>query len=80
MALTHGSVSETTAAMSLAQTCVGNDTGAANIAAAVQTPTFVVLGPRPDLEHDPQTMHLLRAPRLEEIQPAEVARRLLAVV
>ena len=79
-AITQGTVSETVAALSLVQTCVGNDTGAVNIAAAVDTPSFVVLGPRPPLEHDPDTLHMLRAPRLADIQPADVAQRLFAAV
>lgn len=80
MAITKGSVSETVAAMSLAQSCIGNDTGATNIAAAVATPTFVLLGPRPDLEQDPETLHLLKAPHLLDIQPAEVERQVLAAL
>ena len=78
MVLTDGSVSETVAAMSLAQCCAGNDTGGCNIAAAVDTPTFVILGPRPVLEHDPQTLHMIQAPRLEDITPDAVAERMLA--
>jgi heptosyltransferase-2 len=80
MAITNGTVSETVAAMSLMQTCVGNDTGAANIAAAVNTLTFVLLGPRPPLEHDPDTLHLLQAPSLADIRPADVAQRLFAAL
>jgi heptosyltransferase-2 len=76
--LTDGSVADTVAAMSLVQTCVGNDTGAANIAAAVGTQTWVLLGPRPPLEHDPQTLHMITAPRLEAIEPAEVAQLALS--
>jgi len=79
-AITDGTVSETVAAMSLAQSCIGNDTGATNIAAAVATPTFVLLGPRPDLEHDPETMRLIKAPQLLDITPAEVSRQVLALV
>jgi heptosyltransferase-2 len=71
-------VPETVAAMSLAQACVGNDTGATNIAAAMGTPTFVLLGPRPPLAHDPETMRLLQAASLSDIQPADVAARLAA--
>jgi len=37
-----------------------------------------VLGPRPPLEHDPQTLRLLVAKSLAEIQPEDVARRVLA--
>ncbi len=78
MAITKGTVSETVAAMSLVQACVGNDTGATNIAAAMGTPTFVLLGPRPPLEHDPESMHLLQAPRLGDIRASDVAPHLLA--
>jgi heptosyltransferase-2 len=77
-ALTDGSVGDTVAAMSLATTCIGNDTGACNIAAAVGTPTWVVLGPRPPLEHDPGTLHMIAAPRLADIRPGDVARHALA--
>ncbi len=80
MTLTDGTVADTVAAMSLAQTCVGNDTGATNIAAAVATPTFVLLGPRPDLEHDPATMHMLKAANLGDLSPADVAARALAAL
>jgi heptosyltransferase-2 len=76
MAITRGTVPETVAAMSLVQACVGNDTGATNIAAAMGTPTFVLLGPRPPLAHDPATMRLLQAAALSDIQPADVAARL----
>jgi heptosyltransferase-2 len=75
--ITQGSVADTVAAMALAQTCIGNDTGATNIAAATGTPTFVLLGPRPPLEHDPATLHLLQAARLDDLAPVEVARRAL---
>jgi heptosyltransferase-2 len=77
-AITTGTVAETVAAMSLVQTCIGNDTGATNIAAAMGTPAFVLLGPRPPLEHDPVSMHLLQAASLAEIQPGDVARRVFA--
>jgi heptosyltransferase-2 len=79
-ALTDGTVSETVAAMSLARCCAGNDTGGCNIAAAVATPTFVILGPRPVLEHDPATLHMIQAPRLADIAPPAVAQRMLAAL
>lgn len=72
LTLTDCSVAESTAALSLARACVGNDTGATNIAAAVGTPTWVLLGPRPPLEHDPETLRLIQAPRLLDISPAQV--------
>jgi heptosyltransferase-2 len=77
-AITDGTVAETVAMMSLLQTCIGNDTGSANISAAVGTPTWVVLGPRPPLEHDPETLHLIVAKSLADIQPEDVARVVLA--
>ena len=76
-AMTDGTVGDSVAALSLAQSCIGNDTGAVNIAAAVGTPTFVVLGPRPPLEHDPQTLRLLQAASLQDIRPQDVAERAL---
>lgn len=76
-AITDGTVAETVATMSLVQTCIGNDTGSANIAAAVGVPTWVVLGPRPPLEHDPETLRLIVAKSLAEIRPEDVARGVL---
>jgi len=76
-AMTDGSVADSVAALSLAQSCIGNDTGVVNMAAAVGTPTFVVLGPRPPLEHDPRTMRLLQAPSLQDIRADDVATQAL---
>ncbi|RZL90886.1 MAG: lipopolysaccharide heptosyltransferase family protein, partial [Variovorax sp.] len=76
--MTDGSVADTVAAMSLVRTCLGNDTGGVQIAAAVGTPTWVMLGPRPLLAHDPATLHALTAPHLAGILPADVARIALA--
>jgi heptosyltransferase-2 len=76
-AMTDGTVADSVAALSLAQSCIGNDTGAVNIAAAVGTPTFVVLGPRPPLEHDPRTLRLLQAASLQDIRAADVASQAL---
>jgi heptosyltransferase-2 len=76
--MTDASVAESVAALSLAQACAGNDTGAVNIAAAVGTPAFVVLGPRPPLEQDPTMLHLLQAASLSDISAADVEARLLA--
>lgn len=73
MAITDGTVADTVALMSLVQTCIGNDTGGVQMAAAVGTPTWVVLGPRPLLTHDPDKLHMLTAPSLSAIRPADVA-------
>lgn len=76
--VTDGTVAETVAAMSLMKTCLGNDTGGVQIAAAVGTPTWVMLGPRPLLNHDSKTLHNLVARSLADIQPGDVARIALA--
>ena len=76
-AMTDGSVADSVAALSLAQSCIGNDTGAINIAAAVGTPSFVALGPRPPLEHDPQTLRLVRAASLQDIRAADLVAQVL---
>ncbi|WAC73491.1 glycosyltransferase family 9 protein [Roseateles sp. SL47] len=77
LALTDTTVSDSAAVLSLAQSCIGNDTGMTNIAAAVGTSTYVVLGPRPPLEHDPGRMTLLQAPALSDIRADLVAQRVL---
>ena len=76
-AITDGSVADSVAALSLVQSCIGNDTGAVNIAAAVGTPTFVALGPRPPLEHDPQTMRLVQAASLQDIHATDLLAQVL---
>lgn len=78
LAITDGSAADTVATMSLARICIGNDTGATNIAAGVGTPSWVLLGPRPPLPHDPEKIKLLQAPQLADILPADVARQLLS--
>lgn len=79
-AMTDGTVADSIAAVSLAQSCIGNDTGAVQFAAAVGTHAFVVLGPRPPLEHDPEHVHLLQAPQLANISAAAVEARVSAVL
>lgn len=76
-AMVDGSVADSVAACALADSCTGNDTGVIQIAAAVGTPTWVVLGPRPLLEHDPKTLHNIAAPSLEAIRPETVAQTVL---
>jgi heptosyltransferase-2 len=78
--MTDGSVADSVAAVSLAQTCIGNDTGAIQFAAGVCRPAFVVLGPRPPLEHDPEHVHMLQAAQLSDISAADVEARVMAVL
>jgi heptosyltransferase-2 len=77
-AMTDGTVADSVAALSLARSCIGNDTGAANIAAAVGTRTWVILGPRPPLEHDPEHLAMIRAPALADIAPEQVLQQVAA--
>jgi heptosyltransferase-2 len=79
VAITDAGVADSVAALSLAQDCIGNDTGAANVAAAVGTPTWVVLGPRPPLEHDPERLHMIRGPVLQEITADAVVALVLVL-
>lgn len=79
-AMTDGTAADSVAALSLARSCIGNDTGAVNMAAGVGTHAFVVLGPRPPLEHDPERIHLLQAAQLSDISAAEVEARVFAVL
>lgn len=74
--LTDASVAESVAVLSLVRSCIGNDTGAVQFAAGVGTHAFVVLGPRPPLEHDPEHVHMLQAAQLADIRPDDVIRRL----
>lgn len=47
------SILQSAAVLRAADACIGNDTGMVNVAAAVERPTFVLLGARPLLDHDP---------------------------
>ncbi|AKJ30628.1 glycosyltransferase family 9 protein [Caldimonas brevitalea] len=61
----------TAAALEYADVCIGNDTGVVSIAAACECPTFVLLGDRPLLEHDP-LISCLVAPSLARLTPEDV--------
>lgn len=65
--ITDAPVLGSAALLKLADACVGNDTGMVNVAAAVACPTWVLLGDRRPLEHDPQNLHNLLAPSLQAI-------------
>ncbi len=55
------------AALQIADFCVGNDTGMVNVAAAVGTPSWVVIGSRPTLDQDPVNMQNITAAQLSDI-------------
>jgi heptosyltransferase-2 len=69
--LTRAHILESAAALSLAQACVGNDTGAVNLSVACNRPAYVVLGARKFIDHDP-LVHMLTAPKLSDITVADV--------
>lgn len=64
--ISRGTVLESAAVLSCSALCIGNDTGMVNIAAAVGRPTYVLLGNRPVLDHDP-LIHSLTAPSLAKL-------------
>lgn len=70
--ITDASPLGSAAALHVADICVGNDTGMTNVAAAVDTPSFVLLGARPPLEHDPVYLHNIRARSLTDITVDQV--------
>lgn len=70
-------VLQSAATLAQVDACIGNDTGMTNLAAALDRPSWVLLGSRPLLDHDP-LMQLLIAPSLSAITPAEVIRHIPA--
>jgi len=72
MVVTDAPVLGSAAALKLADHCVGNDTGMVNVAAAVGTPTHVIIGARSTLDHDPATLHNVKASKLSDISVEHV--------
>jgi len=60
------------AALAVADYCVGNDTGMVNVAAAVGTRSWVIIGSRSTLDQDPEHMVNVTAPKLSDISVARV--------
>lgn len=65
--ITDAHVLGSAAALQVADFCVGNDTGMTNVAAAVGRPSFVLIGSRPTLAHDPVNLHNVTAAKLSDI-------------
>ncbi|MCA6217804.1 glycosyltransferase family 9 protein [Ideonella sp. B7] len=89
LSATGNTMRQSAATLALADANIGNDTGITNLAAALDRPSFVLLGNRPLLDHDPLMRMLLpptpdlpvrrgaRPPvRLEDISVADVLARL----
>jgi heptosyltransferase-2 len=70
--VTDAPVLGSAAALQVADLCVGNDTGMVNVAAAVGTPSYVIIGSRPTLDQDPQRMHNVIAAQLSDISVERV--------
>lgn len=71
MSFTDGTVLDSAAALSIADVCIGNDTGMVHVAAAAGTPSYILLGPRPRMDHDSK-MHMIEGPTLVSIRPEQV--------
>lgn len=72
---TRNTVTESAAMLTLVDACIGNDTGMTNLAAACDRPSYVLLGNRPLLDHDP-LMRMIRGASLDEISVDLVLSRL----
>jgi heptosyltransferase-2 len=70
--ITDTSVLSSAALLKLSDACVGNDTGMVNVSAAVSCPTWVLLGDRRPLEHDPKHLHNVLGPSLQSITVQQV--------
>ncbi|MBI5333746.1 MAG: glycosyltransferase family 9 protein [Burkholderiales bacterium] len=76
--VTDATVLGSAAALHLADTCIGNDTGMVNVAAAVGCPTFALIGARPPLDHDPARLRSVTAASLAAITVERVLSLLRA--
>jgi heptosyltransferase-2 len=69
---------QTAGLLAAADLCVGNDTGAINLAAAVGSRCLCVLGHRPVLAHDP-LICCLGGQALDEIRVERVLEQILSL-
>lgn len=77
--ITDAPVMGSAALLKLSDACVGNDTGMVNVAAAVACPTWVLMGDRRPLEHDPKHLHNVLAPSLQAITVQQIISALESV-
>lgn len=78
--LTDTNIQESGAVLFHSDVCVGNDTGMVNLAAATGCQTWVLMGPRAPLEHDPDKLHNVRAKSLAEITVESVVQTIAPVL
>jgi heptosyltransferase II len=78
MVATQASIQRSAALLRHCDYCVGNDTGALNMALANGVPTLGLFGASPPLTHDPR-LQALSAKGMEAISPAAVMARLAAL-
>ncbi|MDR2981739.1 MAG: hypothetical protein LBV12_05780 [Puniceicoccales bacterium] len=74
-AFTRGTILESATLLSIADACIGNDTGIVNVAAACERPSYVLIGSRPILNQDPLLV-MIRAKTLTEISVGDVMKTL----
>lgn len=78
IAICRASVLQSGAALKCCDLCIGNDTGALNLAAAVGVRCLGLFGTTRALRHDPQ-IEAIEAPAMRAIDPEEVLRRVDAM-
>jgi len=78
IAICRVSVLQSGAALKYCALCIGNDTGALNLAAAVGVPCLGLFGTTRALRHDPQ-IDAIEATSMQAIAPDEVLRRVDAM-
>ncbi len=78
IAICRASVLQSAAALQRCDLCIGNDTGALNLAAAVGVPSLGLFGATRALRHDPK-IEAIEAESMQAIAPDEVLRRVDAM-
>ena len=73
--ITDTPILESAAGVKYTDVCIGNDTGLCQIAAACDCPCYVIIGPRPTLDHDP-IQHYVVSDQLLNITTEQVIAQL----
>lgn len=73
--ITDTPILESAAAVKYTDVCIGNDTGLCQIAAACDCLCYVIMGPRPTLDHDP-IQHYVVSDKLLNITTEQVINQL----
>lgn len=73
--ITDTPILESAAAVKYTGVCIGNDTGLAQIASACNCLCYVIMGPRPTLDHDPK-QHYVVSEKLSDITVEQIFKQL----